>query len=143
MKQIVLQYFSIFDKSDYEKKLHVPKLIERLVWAEDLGNSYVQGCINWLKRNAEIMSKIDSKYLCCKIYYEMTVENNFISSTENDVQEFKKYHWPIESENLTFHLQKTIVGFMNKGGGIIYMGLFEEKTKCVKVSGIELKKNEK
>lgn len=42
-----------------------------------------------------------------------------------------------------FHLKKTIVGFLNTGGGIIYIGIQEDKQKITAVTSMELKDNKK
>lgn len=57
---------------------------------------------------------------------------------ETKNQEFKDYRWPLNNESIMFHLTKTFVGFLNSIGGIIYVGLKEDKNKFVEVKGIEL-----
>lgn len=43
---------------------------------------------------------------------------------------------------MIFHITKTIVGFLNEKGGIMYIGISEDKTKKVTVAGITLSMNE-
>lgn len=64
--------------------------------------------------------------------------SNISGFTEAADQEFKDYRWPLENESIKFHLTKTIVGYLNTTGGIIYVGLKEDKSKMVEVKGIEL-----
>lgn len=63
-----------------------------------------------------------------------------INQKEGGSQEYKKYHWPITNPNIIFHIVKTIIGFLNSQGGIVYIGIFEEKDKKNKVCGIKLAK---
>jgi hypothetical protein len=51
----------------------------------------------------------------------------------------KDYYWPIEHANLKFHLKKTIIGYLNTNGGIIFMGIHENtKNKNIKIKSIAL-----
>lgn len=58
--------------------------------------------------------------------------------SESEKQEFKDYRWPLNNESIKLHLTKTIVGYLNKDGGIIYVGLKEDKQKFIEVKGIKL-----
>ena len=58
--------------------------------------------------------------LCCRYYYEL---DKTIEAPENDVQQFKKYNYPIQNDNLILHIRKTVVGFLNRRGGSVLIGL--------------------
>jgi predicted HTH transcriptional regulator len=81
--------------------------------------------------------------LCCRIHFERTKSSEIFGMSERFNQEFKDYRWPLENESIRFHLTKTVVGFLNTNGGIIYVGLKEDKNKFVEVKGIELSKKQK
>lgn len=46
--------------------------------------------------------------------------------------------WPIKNLNIEKQLLKNIIGFLNAKGGIIYIGIMENKDKKTAVEGIEL-----
>lgn len=56
--------------------------------------------------------------------------------TENNFQEFKNYKLPIEADSLIKdYLVKTIIGFLNKNGGIIYNGIHLDSYKKALLNG--------
>lgn len=59
---------------------------------------------------------------------------------ENHFHEHKNYHWPITLDSIIKHVKKTIVGFLNEKGGIIYVGMKEDHNNVVS-SGIILSKS--
>ncbi len=57
-------------------------------------------------------------------------------------REYKFYTFPF-SQNKIMTLCKTIVGFLNSAGGIIYLGIKEESNRLRKTTGISLNEREK
>ena len=99
---------------------------------------------NWIKRDIEIVQYEDQSRVCCRIHFQHNMPSNVGKFSESSNHEFKDYHWPLEIESIKFHLTKTIVGFMNtKTGGIIFVGLKEDKHKIITVKGIKLTRQQK
>jgi hypothetical protein len=65
--------------------------------------------------------KVANDYLCCRPYFYY---NEIINEPETTVQEYKNYKYPF-NKFLNETLLKTIVGFLNGRGGIIYIGIYE------------------
>ncbi len=61
-------------------------------------------------------------YLCCRSYFYL---NEIIEQPETLVQEYKNYSYPYDAQ-LGEILTKTICGFLNGKGGIIYIGIKED-----------------
>jgi len=61
---------------------------------------------------------------------------------ESSCHEFKGYTWPIKNNNIINHISKTITGFMNSKGGIMYIGIMEGKDKRNSVLGITINQSE-
>jgi hypothetical protein len=99
--------------------------------------------LNYIKRKVEILQNEIPTYLCCRIHFERYTTSEQSGFNETSNQEFKDYHWPLNNDSIIKHLTKTFVGFLNTTGGIIYVGLKEDKSKIVEVKGIELSNAEK
>lgn len=93
-------------------------------------------CLNWIKGQVQKDQDEKQLYLCCQIHFERASTSKLTGFSETANQEFKDYRWPLENPSIIFHLTKTVVGFLNTTGGIIYVGLKEDKTKLVEVKGI-------
>jgi predicted HTH transcriptional regulator len=76
--------------------------------------------------------------MCCRLVFQHKSTSVLGKFSESANQEFKDYRWPLENESIKFHLTKTVVGFLNTTGGIIYVGLREDKSKIIEVKGIKL-----
>ena len=97
-------------------------------------NMYQEICLNWMKETVDNI-RDDSKFICCKCLFR---NDEKLLAVEGRSQEFKRYIWPIKATNIMTHIKKTIVGFLNVYGGIIYVGIFENKEKKNTVVGITL-----
>ena len=65
-----------------------------------------------------------------------------LKANEGASQEFKRYTWPINTKTIIHHIKKTIVGFLNVKGGVIYIGINEDSNKMATVTGISLNFNQ-
>lgn len=98
--------------------------------------------LNCIKIKVEALSYTlhAEDYFCCKIHFQLQFKTK---CPEDQNKEFKKYYWPLEKPSLVIHLQKTVASFLNSSGGIIYIGLYEDKNKLVSVVGMALRPKEK
>lgn len=92
--------------------------------------------MNWIKGKVQKEQDYKQLYLCCQIHFKRATTSKLTSFSETANQEFKDYRWPLLNESIILHLTKTVVGFLNSTGGIIYVGMKEDKTKLVEVKGI-------
>jgi predicted HTH transcriptional regulator len=49
----------------------------------------------------------------------------------------------LENESIVNHLAKTVVSFLNTAGGIIFVGMKEDKDKMIQATGIKFKAEER
>lgn len=93
--------------------------------------------MNWVRKSLDEIRDMEDK-ICCKCFFERGKE---LTAVEDKHQEFKKYSWPIKATNIMNHVKKTIVGFLNMYGGIIYIGIQEDKEKINTVVGVTLNRS--
>ena len=77
--------------------------------------------------------------LCCRMFF---YANELIEEPESITREYKKYTLPYTACQLDI-LRKTIVGFLNECGGIIYIGISESSCRIRRVSGSRISEKQK
>ena len=98
---------------------------------------------NYLKARTEVCQAERMENVCCRVHFpykSLTRDTKFAEASNH---EFKDYFWPLEKEEIVFHLVKTVIGYLNTTGGIVYVGLKESKDKFMEVKGIRLSDKER
>ena len=134
LKKLSFTLIGVEKKKPFSKK-DFNEVVERILEYSASQSIFDEICFNWLKGKAEKLRNNNTN-LCCKTIF---FKDELLVAQEGASQEFKKYSWPIANKNIIHHLSKTIVGFLNnKKGGIIYIGICEDRTRKIVVVGIPL-----
>ena len=121
---------------DEDNKSKLGTMISQLMNYQIDDDLYQEICLNWMREQLDaVVSRMKTSLLCCRSLFR---KEEILEANEGRSQEFKRYTWPISAPNIKNHIKKTIVGFLNTHGGIIYVGVYEDKEKKNTVTGIML-----